>query len=394
MRMEAATQPHCETCGRPLPSLSAVCPRCPRNTSSRLTLTKKPWPERDAKIAGGLTLIVRLVFGLIALALGSFFIFGGVHIALSIAKEGFFPSTQDSYLWGVFTPTGVILMAFGLAQLIAVFWVGMDIDQDDRLWVKMETQGRGILRSKRGFLGRFVPAFASLLLLIVLVIQDIVLFRAIVAGLLSFRWESFAALLLTGVTAWRVVLSTRRSQFCSSEIRPEDGTQWISRNSWTIRGSGMTAGATFVFFVLGLGCIAVSLYDLSTPPVFDWTRLYLELNRSFAEVEEGYVRFLGTVAVRDNDVSSEESWHAEIAASNSDGLPLPDLRWSFPAALTERGKDRRFLSFNCVIKQPTSLPYSASSTFWRLSFFQGKGRKRFEFTLPKDAVFLEEIPLR
>jgi len=194
--------------------------------------------------------------------------------------------------------------------------------------------------------------------------------------------------------------------------------QWISQNSWTIRASGTTVGPALFLLALGVVFLGLSLYDLMIHPVtwlslasvmpgalflmlpfterrdilqnFRYGRPKLLLTR---DIDGGCISLSGTVLLRQDQCLDKGTWQAEITVSDSDGQPLHELRKAFPTASTEERKDRRMLSFNCRIEPPSSLPYNAGLTSWYLSFFQSRDKKRkVEFLLPKDVIFLEEIP--
>ncbi len=420
MRAELSTQPNCEKCGHPLTDLSAICSHCSSEDSSFQSPPPKTWAQRDAEITGGLTQIARLIFGLFGLVIGCLLIFGSVHISLGIAEKGVFPNTSDAYSWGLFTIVAAVLMAFGLGQVMAVFWVGKDVDQDDRLWVKTNSKERGILQQKRDFSARLVSLFSFVLLLVPLVVQDVILFRPILAGFLAPRWEAFAAVLLTASLLWLLVRSVRHGRFWLGRIGDHVAKQWISQNSWTIRACGTTVGSALFFLALGVVCIGVSLYDLLMHPV-TWLRLaslvpgalFLTLplterkdilqNFRYGQpkllltrdLDEGCIRLSGTVLLRQDQGLDKGTWQGEVTVSDSDDQPLHELRKTFPTASTEERKNRHMLSFNCRIAPPSSLPYNADLTSWYLSFFQSRDKKqKVEFLLPKDVIFLEEIPLK
>ena len=417
MRSDLSTQSNCENCGHPLTDVSAICSHCSSEASFQ-SPPAKTWAQHDAEITGGLTQIARLIFGLLGLTIGCLLIFGSVRISLDIAEKGVFPDTSDAYTWGLFTIVAAVLMAFGLGQVVAVFWVGKDIDQDDRLWVITNSKERGILQQKREFSARLVSLFAFVLLLFPLAVQEVILFRPILAGFLALRWESFAAIFLTASMLWLLVRSVRHGRFWPRRIDDRVAKQWISQNSWTIRASGTTVGPALFLLALGVVFLGLSLYDLMIHPVtwlslasvmpgalflmlpfterrdilqnFRYGRPKLLLTR---DIDGGCISLSGTVLLRQDQCLDKGTWQAEITVSDSDGQPLHELRKAFPTASTEERKDRRMLSFNCRIEPPSSLPYNAGLTSWYLSFFQSRDKKRkVEFLLPKDVIFLEEIP--
>ena len=419
MRSEPSTQSNCRNCGCPLTDVSAICSHCSSEASFQ-SHPPKAWAQRDAEITGGLTQIARVVLGLLGLAIGCLLVFGSIHISLEIAQKEVLPATSDAYAWGLFTIIAAVLMAFGLGQVVAVFWVGKDIDQDDRLWVTTNSKERGVLQQKRDFLARLVSLLSLVLLLIPLTVQEIILFRPILAGFLALRWESFAAIFLTVSMSWLLVRSVRSGRFRPRRLDDCVAKQWISQNSWTIRASGTTIGPALFLGALGMVFLGLSLYDLMNHPV-TWRSLasvipgVLFLALPFTERKEilqnlrygqprlllsrdigdGCIRLSGTVLLRQDQGLDKGTWQAELTVSDSDGQPLHELRKVFPIASTEGRKDRRMLSFICRIELPSSLPYNAGSTSWYLSFFQSRDTKgKVEFLLPKDVVFLEEVPLK
>lgn len=345
--------------------------------------------------------------------------YASYDMAIRIAARGVFPDDTNSYSWLVLAVVAAILISFGIGQALALFWIGVDADQDLRLWAVSSSKDRGLIRIKRDSAARTTVVVALSLSLLLLVSLEALLFRPMQAGLASLRWEPSLALLLVASASWLLVMFVRRHRDIPKFGR-ERSKAWVSQNTWSIQASGTTLGAAIFFSLLGITCLVPALHELVTHPI-TWPRLiylipgiiflaipcssFREISQNVRhgpamlnlvrKIENGQFRLSGTIATPKKSSASRPKWRGVIEVSDEDGNGIRGLTLKFPVALLDGlEKNMQTLAFDLAVKPPATLPYNAGGASWTLTVFDSSTpQQKVAFLLPLDVMFAEEMPL-
>lgn len=372
--------------------------------------------ERENFSNNGIRFVVFLISGLLG---ALFYCIPAYSIWFDRYKPQYPTAVEISNLWGMYLAglLGAGLLAFACAQLMHLFWLSEDENEDDRIWSYLTPPARGLFKLRASACTIWPIRIWCILSLLAVVVTTVGSWRLIIDNFVSIGFQLSAFLALSLFLLWRGIKWTRSAP--SPETRGlEKSRAWVSHNRWTLDALGRSWGGWLGLWI-AIAMVLVPLVN-ALPGLHDpdedirvtmvllalffilsikdgiaiWRRrkfgrVVIDLTReSFRPlVFDGKILFDTPIRAADRSID----WRLQFISSGVNDYPYRYkilFKTETPVSVDAAGKEA---SFRLQVHIPEAVP--TRYTAWELLVYHPhRNTPVLRFILPPDAIFGEEFP--